>query len=206
MVNGWLLGVGSILMVLLPGLAVGAYTLNESMGSNLGRLVGAFIGGWIVGLIEEVLFRGALFEAARRVRGPLGAAIGVSLLFAVVHFISPAHPDGVVYGHATSGFSLLPHLIHYTSSTTYYFPFGLTLFLMSMVLCLIYSRQKHLYFIIGLHAGWVFMLQGGRALVDRNAEVWPLFFGFGENMARSWSAVLMLLVVGVFFLRKEQTG
>lgn len=205
MIKGWLLGTGSVLILLLIGLAGGAYSLSASISSKLGVLFAAFFGGWLVGWIEEVLFRGSLLEAVRRVRGPLFAAISTSLLFAIIHYISPLQPDGVVYGHALSGFALLPHLIPHKAVASY-FPFSVTVFLMSMVLCLIYLRQQHLYFIVGLHAGWVFMLQGGRKLLDRNVDVGPWLFGDGDNVARSWAAVVMLLVLGAFFLRKERAA
>ncbi len=192
-VRGWLAGVLSVGLLFVIAWLSGAYVwAPDTWGRVAGRVVGYLVGGLLIGLIEETFFRGALFGLLRRIVAWLPAALAVSVFFSLVHFLRPEHPTGIVHGHWYSGFRLIPHLVRVTHDVEFYFPFALTLLLMGLVLCALYRRQGHLYFIIGLHAGWVLMLQGGRRFFDRDPDVLGWLFGTSDNMGRSWAATALL--------------
>jgi uncharacterized protein len=207
LVVGWLWGVLSIGFLFVVAVFSGALIWQpDAYGRVAGRVTAYFVGGLAVGLIEEVFVRGAMFGALRRFTHWGIAAFAVSFFFALLHFVSPQSPTGIVHGDWLSGLSLLPHLIYRTSDLTHYVPFGLTVFLMSLFLCALYQRQGHIHALIGLHAGWVFFLRGGRYVFERNTEVAPVFWGASDNVARSWAAFVLMLVlcVVVFVLPKPK--
>lgn len=194
--RGWSLGVGSIAALYMIALLLGAFVWSPAgWGRVAARLPGYLVGGLIIGLVEEVFFRGALFGYLRKVVHWIPAAVVISLFFAFVHFLRPESPSGIVHGEWHTGFLLLPYAFYITARLEHYFPFALTLFMMGMVLSFIYQREGRLYHIIGLHAGWVLALQLGRTLFERNVEAWGFLFGAADNLARSWAALIMLLIL-----------
>jgi uncharacterized protein len=199
--QGWVTGVLSVAALYALGMAVGGYTWSApGWGVILGRLIAFGCAGILIAFIEELFFRGILYGCARRVMPPALAALLVGLFFASVHFMRPINPDGVVYGHWYSGLELLPHLFHRGDSLWYYFPFGLTLFLMSLALCVRMERDGHVYHIIGLHAGWVLMLGTGKYFLDRHKEIWPVALSPSENVARSPAALALMFLFFVVYL------
>ena len=198
---GWGVGLLSVGLLLVWAWAAGAYVWAPDSWDRVAvRVIGYLVGGLLVGYIEEVFFRGALYGALRRVAGLLPAAVLVSLFFALVHFLSPEHPEGIVHGHWYSGFALIPHVLYRTEDLNHYVPFAFNLFLMGWVLSAFYERQGHLYGVIGLHAGWVWLLQGSRSFFERDPLVLPWLFGASANMGRSWVATAMLGLLLVWAL------
>lgn len=202
--RGWLLGIGSVGLLYVVAVASGALVWAPDPWSKVvGRLAGYLVGGLLVGLIEEILFRGAMFGLLRRVVHWIPAAVAVSIFFSLVHFIQPESPEGIVHGEWNTGLKLVPHIFFVTGRLDHYIPFALTLFVMGLVLCALYQRQGHILFIIGLHAGWVLALQTGKFFVGKGSSDWRIFFGTSENLARSWSALVLLLIIlaGVCLMR-----
>jgi uncharacterized protein len=196
--SGWFLAAATILPLLLLAWASGSYVWHPgSMARVVSRIVAYFAAGLLISCIEEVLFRGALFGSLRRRLHWLPAAILISLFFSLVHFFRPEFPAGIAHAHWDSGFRLLPHIFYRTTETAHYIPFSINLFLMSLGLCVLCYRMGHIYFIIGLHAGWVFCLQLGRVLF-RNVHPDHPLFGVSANISRSWSATLMLVLFLVY--------
>ncbi len=194
--RGWLLGVVSVGALYVLGAVTGILVwAPDSWGRLVGRIIGYFIGGLLIGVIEEVFFRGALFGLLRRLVHWVPAALAVSAFFSFVHFLRPDSPTGIVYGEWYTGFALVPHMFHTTDQPGFYIPFALTLFVMSLVLCVLYRRHGHLYMIIGLHAGWVLALGAGRFFFDRATQVESVFFGTSVNLARSWAALTLLVLM-----------
>jgi hypothetical protein len=68
---------------------------------------------------------------------------------------------------------------------------------MGVTLCLYYEKQGHLFFVIGLHGGWVWAMRLGGHYLDRNREMLEPLFGRGDLIAKS---PLALLVVLIFFI------
>lgn len=204
---GWRLGVLSVMTILLIAWALGAYRWEPVSASRLiGRLIAYGVGSLIIGVVEEVFFRGALFGAMRHVMRWIPAAIVASIFFAALHFISPQHPEGIAHAHWYSGFSLLPHAFFRTSDLRHYWPFALNLFLVGLILCALYQRHGHIYYLIGLHAGWVIAFQAGRLLFELQPGLDSWFWGASTNVARSWLATIMLSLMAVIAFRISWKG
>ncbi len=198
--NGWralgggaLLGAGSLAAMWSVGWALGAYTASAvTAGQVLTRLFEYGLSGLLVGVIEEGLFRGALFGVCRRAMGfPIAAAL-TSAFFSALHFARPAVPEGLDCSAWYSGFALIPHMFGTVETVSAILPFALTLFLMGLVLCAFYDAQRSLYFIIGLHGGWVLSIRLGVFCFDRQVEILPALFGRELNISRSWAATLVI--------------
>jgi membrane protease YdiL (CAAX protease family) len=115
---------------------------------------GVVPGAIIVSLIEETFFRGILFLQLRARLGVWGAGFASSLLYAVVHFMTPVgqwrYPGyspwvGLEYLGAVFG--------RMTAPATEAGIMGL--FLVGAVLCAVLHRGALLSICIGLHTGWV---------------------------------------------------
>jgi membrane protease YdiL (CAAX protease family) len=107
----------------------------------------------VIALIEESLFRLLLFEGLRGRLGTVPAALLSSLLYAFVHFLSPA--DYVYPGWSPGvGFSYLAAVADQFSGPGV--PAGLVgLLLIGSTLCLAFVRGRSFAVCVGLHAGWV---------------------------------------------------
>lgn len=196
--SGLLIGAASVVVPFLFGWATGAYVPRSELQSGLaGKLAGYLVGALLVGVIEEGLFRGAIFGVLRRGMGFWGGAILASVVFSLVHFAKPEPPAGVVYGHWNSGLDLLPHLFNTLTLGYHCFPLAVTLFMMGMALCAFYDRAGNLYFVIGLHAGWVWVMRIGTYFFDRNDAVLGGLFGESEIISKS---VIALILVSLFFV------
>lgn len=110
-----------------------------------------------VGFLEEALFRGAIFGLLRRSLRPSAALLGVTALFAVVHFLKPddAFDPGPV-GWLT-GFALVPHSFHQFAEPATLLAGFTTLFALGWLCGDATLRTRALWMSIGLHAGVVFV-------------------------------------------------
>jgi membrane protease YdiL (CAAX protease family) len=146
-------------------------------------------------LVEEWLFRGLLLGLWLRFAKPWNAALGTSLVFAVLHFLKP--PDGfeiAAPGHPLAGFELLGKiLLHFTHPEFFVTEFA-TLFAVGLILAWARLRTGALWFSIGLHAGWVLAFKSFnllyRAVEPHGLRPW----GIGENLQ---SGLLPLLTLAL---------
>jgi membrane protease YdiL (CAAX protease family) len=147
-----------------------------------------------VGIVEEVLFRGALFHyLLRRASCPLAVGL-TSLLFAVVHFfrsgsitvdryslfLGPLAAWDLLYGW-WEHFDVFPDLVG--------------LMLVSVVLCWSVLLAGDIYLAIGLHTGWVFVIQCARMLFDETSGVSQLLFGGPRSYDGLVGFVLLFLII-----------
>lgn len=196
--RGMLLGAGSMLVLFGAGWALRAYWLAEAdLASVAGLALGTLAGALLVGVFEETLFRGLLFGILRRGLGFWGGAVLASVIFSALHFAPPSPLRGVVYGHWYSGFSMAPYLFGSFGFNYHSYPFCLTLFAMGLALCVFYGRYGSLYFVMGLHSGWVWIIAVGSEVFERNIQRLPFLFGKSEVVSKSWIA---LFTIALFLL------
>lgn len=200
---GFLIGCLTLVCVYAAGWMAGVYSGRIVWKFNaITRLFHYLVGALVVGLIEETVCRGVIFGLFKRSVGLWMGAVLSSLLFALVHFARPAVPVGTVYGHWNSGLGLMGHLFGGVGWTPHFFPMVLTLFVMGMILCVFYDRYGNLYFIIGLHAGWVWVMRSGVLFFDnRKGAALRYLFGSCEEVVKGYvvlSASLLLLAVALY--------
>lgn len=158
----------------------------------------------IVGCVEEIFFRGFLYDIARKDFGPIAGAILVSLFYSMVHFIKSPGGYRVDEVRWDSVFALLPK---YFSGVQHLdsFLFGfLNLFIVGWILAWAYQQTGSLYLSIGLHAGWVWALKMNGGLTEwssRRAADLQWLLGYGGDMVSS-SLALVVLFIQWWFLRR----
>ena len=192
--GGIFLGIVSLAVVAGIEIAGGARSFNQTVTAHqiVSAIFSALLTAIVVGALEEILFRGAIFGGLRRVFGwPI--ALGVSsLVFALMHFLKRADIAGPV--NWNSGFILLAKLFDFHAFVPEFF--GLTL--VGALLAFAYQRTGNLYFSIGLHGGWVFILKIFGALTVQSASSANSFWGTGK-MVDGWLAFLILIATLIVF-------
>lgn len=169
------LGAGFVLgMAILGVLTAGLLWLEirqpdwESLGRPWPRLLlsagKALLTGVVVAVIEEPLFRGVLLGALRKRVGVALAVMVSALYYAAPHFLHaglkiPEEQVGWDSG-VLLAVDALRHLADWRHADSF-----LALWLAGVFLAVLRLRT-HLFWCIGVHAGWVFVLRLGRSLTD----------------------------------------
>jgi hypothetical protein len=209
---GWLLGVAILAALIwaLLKLDVRVPDLPDHglVWLVLEKAVAALVGGLLIGLLEETFFRGALYGAIRRRGGLRSAVIWSAALYALLHFLKPHDlPPGMPFDWAgtramfTGVFTGVLDWRHLDSM--------LALFLVGVFLALVRERSGHIAWGVGLHAGWVFVIQLSRKLTDSDPAA---TFGFVAGrydgviglLAAAWIGALAFAFWGVSGLRKPR--
>jgi len=197
---GFAVGFASLAGIAVVVLMCGAREVNSGISANrfFERFSGAAITAAVVALLEEVLFRGAIFGALRKTfRWPAAMLIS-SALYALVHFFSrPASPSQI---HLTSGLALLPTMLGGFVDLEKVIPGFFNLTLAGAMLAMAYQQTGNLYFSIGLHAGWIFWLKfyGFLTREAANASAW--FWGT-NRLIDGWLALIDLALVSLILLK-----
>ncbi|MDQ3625166.1 MAG: CPBP family intramembrane metalloprotease, partial [Verrucomicrobiota bacterium] len=137
------------------------------------RLPSLAISAMSVAVVEEALFRGALFGIFRRVFPAYAALFWVTAIFAIVHFLKP--DDDVAMGSVDwlSGFALIPHAFHQFGEPITLAAGFTTIFVLGWVLGYATIKTRSLWMAIGLHAGVVFVKMSFSKLTKRQEEFLP---------------------------------
>ena len=200
-----LIGCGSMFAIYVGGWFIGAFHLGHDTNdlvTEMGTILLFLIGAVFVGIFEEAFFRGFLFGALRQRARFWPAALLASVFFSMVHFLRPDAPGTVTDVTWRSGFDLIPHLFARFNLVKDW-PSALTLFLMGVTLCLYYDKQGHLFYVIGLHGGWVWAMRLGSHYFDRDRDVLTWLFSRADLISRGPIATIVILVFFVAALRMK---
>lgn len=140
--------------MVLDGL--GEFTSKPLLPGAKRVLIGVLIPAVMVSVVEEWLFRGLLLGLWLRVARPRAACLGVSLVFALLHFLAP--PPGVGMAEpfsAVAGFRQLGGILLQVVEPRFFAANFLTLFAVGMILAWVRLRTGRLWCSMGLHCGWV---------------------------------------------------
>ena len=207
---GWFEGVAILLMLALAlvALEIRLPDADLELWPYLAKkALQALIGGLLIGVLEETFFRGALYTEIRRRDGVASAVVWTALLYMLVHFMKPSGlPEGVPFDWAGawqmfgSVFIDVFQWKHLSSMAA--------LFMVGVFLALVRERTGHIAWGIGLHAGWVFVIQVTRRMTDGNPEA-PTAFLVGSYdgiigwLAAVWIGLLALVFWG--WTRRERS-
>ena len=196
---GFAVGFGSLACAAGLAIVCGGRTahLSRSGPEMITALLGATATAAVVALIEEVIFRGALFGILRKAWAWPAALAVSSAVYAAVHFLQKAAaPQPIDW---LSGIRLLPELFRIPPDGLA--PAFFTLLLAGAILALAYQRTGTLFMSIGLHAGWIFWLSAYRLLTqeapgaaraiwgsDKLIDGWPPLFILALALAGVWRA------------------
>jgi uncharacterized protein len=190
---GFALGFCSLAAVCGVALAAGARTLTpRTPGQLAAQLAGALATALFVAVIEELLFRGAIYGGLRRAM-PWGAALLVSsAIYAIVHFM--ARPDNPPEIGWLSGLQVLPSMLAGMLEPGGLVPAFVNLTLAGMVLGLAYHFTGDILTSIGIHAGWIFWLKFYGYLTRAVPGTDQVFWGT-RKLVDGWLAFVALVVV-----------
>jgi hypothetical protein len=189
--RGFCVGLASLACVAVLAVAAhGRILAPWQSGTQLVRgLLGAAIAAAIVAVIEEILFRGALFGVLRKAMPWPGALAVSSAVYSAVHFIQSTDQAGTIRWY--SGLTLLLEMFRHGPPLV---PAFFTLFVAGACLALAYQRTGALYFSIGLHAGWIFWLKSYKLVTQPAPGSSPALWGT-DKLVDGWLALGILGVV-----------
>ena len=195
--SGLLIGSASLGVLALILEASGAAVPRETGFSIVKFFSKAFVPALGVGLIEELLFRGLLLGLWLRTYSVRTAWIGSSLMFSIVHFLSP--PDGMVIADPRAwyaGFEILGSTLGHFANPLFFVTDFAMLTMIGLLLGWCRIRTFSLWLPIGLHAGLVLSLKTISMVRDMNIESPLPLWVIGKDLK---SGLLPLATIGLCF-------
>jgi hypothetical protein len=190
---GFALGFGSLALLAALAVGCGARDWRSGMGGRLAtELAGVTLTAAIVSIVEEVIFRGAIFNALKRAYSLRAALWGSSGLYALSHFLQRTEQPQTIEWH--TGLTVLARMLGGLADPMLLVPGFLTLALAGLILALALHRTGALYLSIGLHAGWIFWQKAYNLLTRPAADAAPGFWGT-NRLYDGWLAFLVLAAV-----------
>ena len=192
--GGLLLGFGSLALLAGMVLLIRARTweTEHSASAVLRHVLATGLTAIVVAVLEEIIFRGALFGTLRKVYRWTFALLISSAVYALLHFFERL-PTLAKVGW-TSGFELLPQMVRGFVDLHSLVPGFFNLTLAGVILGLAYQRFGNLYFSIGLHAGWIFWVKSYSFLTRPTAAGHSWLWG-SRKLVDGWAALVVLLLV-----------
>lgn len=191
-----------LIILLIPFsmlLLLGVRTPDFTGHAILPVLATGLIGGLIVGLIEETLFRGLFYRIVDRELSAYWAIGLTSLIYAVVHFIKPAQPPSPDEIDVWSGFTVMAqsYLGIFSANLS-----DLTaLFFVGVLLAQVRHNSGSLALSIGMHASWVFLIKLIKTLTDSPDDApWRFLAGNYDGII-GWLVAVWLACLWLAFLK-----
>jgi hypothetical protein len=190
--QGWVAGLAILLVLALALLALGVRVPASLDGGWPGglakKILSALVGGLLIGFLEETFFRGALYAAIRRRGGIASAVFWTAFLYALLHFMKPRSlPDEIAFDWA-GAWRMFAET--FTNALQWKNLDSMSaLALAGVFLALVRERTGHIGWCIGLHAGWVFVIQVTRYLTVGNDASPYAFLTGGYDGVIGWLAV-----------------
>lgn len=205
--------IGICMMAIIYGidLSLGVIERREiwTWGYQLERLglgLGAAI---LIGFMEETFFRGFVFRAFYNAMGPWKAVVFSSMFFAYLHFKMPdeawEHIPHAEIGWDDGLVAIWSTLTTFTSNFDALLFFNL--FLVGVLLQLAFLYTRNLWACVGLHAGWVVVIQAF-AKTFNQTEPASAFFGT-ERVVDGYLVSLFLIgfiLTCYYLLRKREAA
>ncbi|GJQ59733.1 MAG: CPBP family intramembrane metalloprotease [Candidatus Scalindua sp. AMX11] len=200
---GVALAVGSLLIFYALALLFGASMVHLDSYSTMTifpKVITYLLIGCLIGLIEEVFFRGVILKVFMEdMSFPLAICVS-SLIYSLLHFFQADYPVSpglqVFVGVKTITAFFKPLFFQFMENL----PAMIGMFLIGVVLSYAFIKTKSLYLSIGLHSGWVFMMKTDGIFLVRNRERLVWFFGDSQLVTGILAWFLMLCIF--FFIKK----
>ncbi len=198
---GWVAGLAMLLILVLAILWLEIRlpdAQTEGWPALAKKASEALLGGILIAVLEETFFRGALYTAIRRHDGVASAVFWTALLYMLVHFMKPAALlPGVPFDWSTSwpifasAFTRVVDPEHLDSMAA--------LFAAGVFLALIRERSGHIGWCVGVHAGWIFVIQVTRRATAPNPDAPLAVLVGGYDGVIGWLAMAWIGLLGVIY-------
>jgi len=188
---GFSIGILSLGFMAVFSLASGAqhFQSDFTTGQYLKKWLAAALTAAVVPLLEETLFRGAVFGALRRAWNWRLALVFSAVVYAIPHFFDKGDLPGPVKWY--TGFQLLPFVFKDFADPSQVIPAFLNLTLAGVILGLAYQRTGDLYCSMGIHAGWILWIKIYGTLIKTAPGTASTFWGT-TKITDGWLALLVL--------------
>lgn len=202
--RGFVIGIVIMLAIVLTLYFLDVRTLKSGspeLFTIIRIALAGLIGGLLIGLIEEIFFRGAQVTAITRSGGGIMMAAALtSLFFAALHFID-MHEVKLDQTHWLSGFELLSGSLHKFSSSEIWGAF-LALTAAGVFLTLIRLHEGHIFTCIGIHAGWVFIIKLTKHLTEPNEQhEWRFIAGYYDGITGYLAFFVIGLICCIYYFK-----
>ncbi len=201
----FLLGLSmAVLLILIYygiGLISGAWIIHmdyDSAGIIILKIVEYALIACLIGIMEEIFFRGYLLQTFQENMSLPKAVCVCSLIYSILHFFKA---DVIVstgfqpfVGFTTMAQFFKPIFFEFLENL----PAIIGLFLVGVVLSYAFIKTKSLYLSIGLHAGMVFMVKADTMFISRMRKEQVLMFGSGSKLITGvlvWFLLIFILFV-----------
>lgn len=211
MLSGTGFGIFILLSIVLTLIATGVYgeenELNLSVTNLITITIIAIISGCLVGLIEESIFRGALFSGLYKKTNATITIIFTSLVYAAVHFLKYRELSNDTVINWTTGLEMIPAALFRFGDPVIIDSF-LTLFMLGVLLSLIRLRNNNIAMVAGIHTGIVITMKLTGEFTDYVADnSYPFLVNKYDHMLGSLAlAWLVLICVAYMAWNKRQTA
>ena len=187
-----------VVVLLLLEVRLVVLDLQISFLSILGILLVGIVLACLIGLFEEILFRGFLYGSLKKRVGGLIAALVSSALYSSVHFLKPTVELELPINWL-AGFTYLEHSIANMIFLHQDWDARLSLMILGCFFCLVRERFN-LFCCIGLHAAFVVGIAISRQLttVNLDSQFLGLISSYNEIIGQLVSFWLLLLVYAMY--------
>ena len=209
MFNGFIYGIIIMLIIEALLLLLGIHELDTnrsiSMSSIMERFTKALLAGVLIGLVEESIFRGALFTGLYKQTGAVITVFFSSLVYSSVHFIRYREvPPDIDIGWL-AGLQMMPaafRRFQHWSITDYF----LTLFIFGVLLGLLRLKHRGIAACIGVHTGIVMFIKLGDYYTNRTHNSNYDYLVSQYNSTFGWMSFVVILLFTIFYFVKLNTG
>ena len=209
MFSGFIYGIIIMLIIemLLFFLGIHEIDTNRSISISLvmERLTKAMLAGVLIGLVEESIFRGALFTGLYKQTGAVITVFFSSLVYSSVHFIRYRELPADTDISWLTGISMMPEAFrrfHEWSIVDYF----LTLFIFGVLLGLLRLKHRGIAACIGLHAGIVMLIKLADYFTNRTHNSNYEFLVSQYNSTFGWISFTVILLFTVFYFVKLRSS
>ena len=208
MFNGFVYGLSIMLIIDVALFLLDIHELDTSRSYNIETVLllftKAIVAGLLIAIVEESIFRGALFSGLYKQTGAIVTVFFSSLVYAAVHFIRyrdlPADTD---IGWIT-GITMMPEAFRrfYEWNIIDYF---LTLFIFGVLLGLLRLKHNSIAACIGVHAGIVMLIKVSNYVTNRTHDSNFDYLVSQYNATFGWLSFTVILLFTIFYCIKLQT-
>ncbi|HEY6229520.1 MAG TPA: type II CAAX endopeptidase family protein [Verrucomicrobiae bacterium] len=195
--TGFAIGIALLVIAAAFSMAAGAshWVPRNGWPKQIGSAIATAVA---VALLEEILFRGAIYTGLTRIWGALAGLWVSSGLYAILHFF--ARPENPAVIDWKAGFVVLGRMLQGFSDFQQVVPGFFSLVLLGVILVLALRRTGALFMSMGIHAGVVFgvKLFGFGADTSPNANTW---FCGTEKLVDGWFCFILLAITTVYFAK-----